>query len=225
MGKGSYPGLDEFLQEQPLISIKPSDESSLILEGEFQFTAEYPGLSRVTDSYTLSISVPAAFPKDLPVVTETGGRIPQDPNFHNGTGTLCLGSPMRLMAKLQAEPTLQKYSERCIIPYLYAMTKTLTTGEKFVFGELAHNTPGEIDDYKDILGLKSEEHVIQALNCIVQKKRIANKMDCPCGCGLRLGRCRYNQTIKHFREIFPKAWLEKHLERIIRMRKSSGASR
>ncbi len=207
-GKRAISGLDDFLAEQPFISIKPSPGGSLLLEGEFRFTAEIPGSQRITDSYCLLISIPPSFPRDLPTITETGGRIPRSADYHiNGNGTLCLGSPVRLMAKLQEEPSLQGFSRNCVVPYLYAMTDALRNGRKFVFGELNHGTPGEMDDYRDLLGLKSSTQVPHALHCILKKKRIANKLKCPCCCGRRLGRCQFNQTIKHFRQLLPKPWL------------------
>lgn len=202
-------GLDEFLGEQPFISIKPSHENYLLLEGEFRFTADHEGLPRITDSYRLRISVPASFPRDVPSVSEIGGKIPRSPHYHvNADGTLCLGSPIRVMTTLMAEPTIPGFSRRCIIPYLYAMTAKLHEGGAFIFGELSHGTPGEMEDYKVLLGLQRSDQVPQAIRCLLKKKRIANKMICPCGCHRRLGRCRFNQTIKQFRHLLPRAWLK-----------------
>lgn len=207
-GTSNIPGLDDFLGEQPFISIKPTTGTSLLLEGEFQFCAETGGSLRVVDSYNLSISIPKIFPRDIPTVTETGGRIPRIADYHvSGNGTLCLGSGIRLMMILQSEPSIQGFSRNCIVPYLYAMTLKLKHGKDFVFGELSHGAPGLTDDYKELLGLKSEDQVSRALRCLLKRKRLANKMPCPCGCGKRLGRCGYNKTIKKFRYTLPKAWL------------------
>ena len=216
-GNAAIPGLNDFLDAQPFISIRPSRGDALLLDGDFRFTAQTPGSPPITDSYGLLISVPQSFPRDLPTITETEGRIPRSPNYHvNSDGTLCLGSPMRLMARLQEEPSLQAFSRNCIVPYLYAVTNALKSRQKFLFGELNHGTPGEMEDYKELLGLKSSDQVPQALRCILKKKRIANKMKCPCECGLRLGRCRFNQTIKHFRSVLPKTWLREKFGRLTR---------
>ena len=212
----TIPGLNDFLTEQPFLAIKPSRGDTILIEGDFRFTAESSGIPRVTDTYTLLISLPPSFPRDVPTVTEIGGRIPRYADYHiNKNGTLCLGSPMRLMLALQAEPTLSGFSRRCIVPYLYAMTNALKNGRRFIFGELNHGTPGEIEDYKALLGLKSHTQVPHAMRCILAKKRLANKLPCPCECGKRLGRCRYNATIKNFRTLLPKTWLRSRFRRLL----------
>ena len=213
----TIPGLDGFLSEQPFMSLKPSRGDFLLIEGDFRFIAESAGLPRLEDSYNLCISVPPSFPKDLPTVTEIGGRIPRAGLHHvnQNDGTLCLGSPMRLMAKLQEEATLQGFSQKCIVPYLYAMTATLQHDQRFPFGELPHGIPGEIADYQTLLNLKSKTEVPHAINCILKKKRIANKLRCPCECGKRLGLCRFNQTIKSFRQLIPKRWLRAKFHQLL----------
>jgi len=213
----TIPGLDDFLAEQPFMSIKPSLGNSLLIEGDFQFSAESPSMPRVEDAYNLLISVPPNFPRALPTITEIGERIPRAGGHHvnRGDGTLCLGAPMHLMAKLQEEPDLQGFSKKCIVPYLYAMTVTLRQEQRFPFGELDHGTPGELADYRTLLCINSITEVPHAINCILKKKRIANKMRCPCECGRRLGLCRSNRTIKHFRSLIPKRWLREKFRQMV----------
>lgn len=204
----AIPGLDEFLSDQPFISIRPSNGNFLLLEGDYEFCAEYAEHPRISDNYHLRISIPREFPRQVPTVTEIGGKIPRKADFHvNGDGTLCLGSRIRLMTQLQAEPTVQRFSKNCILPYLYAMSLKLTYGKDFIFGELRHGIHGEIDDYKELLGLKHNDQVVPALLCLLKKKGLANKMSCPCGCQRRLGKCNFNFTVRKLRNVLPKAWL------------------
>ncbi len=205
----SIPGLEEFLNDQPLISIRPSNGNPLLLEGDFQFCAEYEGYPRINDTYNLHISIPQEFPRRVPTATEIGGRIPHVNDFHvNSDGTLCLGSRIRLMAQLQTEPTILGFSKKCVVPYLYAMSLKLTHNRDFIFGELRHGIDGELDDYRELFGLKLNAQVSPALFCLLKKKRIANKMPCPCGCRRRLGKCAFNATIRRFRCCLPKVWLQ-----------------
>src|ERR1051326_2902768 len=157
----AVPGLDEFLNDQPFISIRPSNEDLLLLEGDFQFCAEHEGYPRISDSYRLQIAIPKEFPRRVPMVTEIDGKIPRVDDFHvNDDGTLCLGSRIRLMARLQAEPTLQKFSSNCLVPYLYAMSLRLRHGQEFIFGELRHGINGELDDYRELLALEHNDQVV-----------------------------------------------------------------
>jgi hypothetical protein len=202
------PGLDEFLSDQPFISIQPSNGNSLLLEGEFQFCAEHEGHPRISDTYHLQIAIPKEFPRRVPAVREIGRRIPCKADFHvNRDGALCLGSRIRIMVLIQAAPTMQGFSKNCIVPFLYAMSLKLSHGQDFIFGELRHGVHGELDDYREILGLKRNDQVVSALRCLLKKKRLANKMACPCGCRRRLGKCAFNVNIRRLRNVLPKAWL------------------
>lgn len=194
------------------MSLKPSAGGIVVLEGDFSFSAVYEGLPQVDDRYLLRIVVPEKFPNALPEVSEIGNRIPKLLDFHvSGDGTLCLGSKLSLMVRLQEQPTLEGFVARCVVPYLYAMSLKLDYRIDFVFGELEHGTQGLVDDYRTLFGLQEESQLFPALRCLLLKKRIANKRPCPCGCGKRLGKCRFNDRVRHFRKVFPKAWLREHL--------------
>lgn len=204
--------LEGFLVSQPFMSISPSTGDDVVIDGEFRFSALYHGQPQVNDGYGINIIVPKNFPCDLPKITEVGGRIPRIPDFHvNGDGSLCLGSSLNLMIKLQEDPTLLGYSSKCIVPYLYAMSLKLDHGIDFIFGELKHDVEGLLDDYQSLFGLSEKDHVLPTLKCVLLKKRIANKKPCPCGCGKRLGKCRLNDRVRHIRRVLPKAWVRKYV--------------
>jgi hypothetical protein len=205
--------LEAFLAAQPFMSLQPSAGGIIVLEGDFSFSAVFDGQPQMEDRYALRIVIPQKFPAELPEVSEIGKRIPKLADFHvNADGSLCLGSALSLMVRLQENPTVMGFVSKCVVPYLYAMSLKLDHGIDFVFGELEHGTPGLVDDYRTLFGLQRKEQLFPALNCLLLKKRIANKRPCPCGCGKRLGKCGFNERIRHFRKLFPKAWLRKHLQ-------------
>lgn len=199
--------LSEFLQTFRGMVVKPATTDGIHLRGEFAFSATSAGNGHITDKFDLEIQLPQDFPDALPLVTETGGRIPRHPNHHvNSDGTLCLGSPLRLMVKLSAKRTLLGFAEDCIIPYLFAISHKLRFGGPLPFDELKHGMPGVLEDYADLFGLKTTEQARQAWSLLGMKKRRANKYPCPCGCGKRLGQCRFNGKIKLFRKIVTRKW-------------------
>jgi hypothetical protein len=207
--------LESFLSHQPFMSLQPSAGGIMVIEGDFSFAAVHDGLPQVQDSYSLQIVIPKDFPRALPEVSETGGRIPRHADFHiNADGTFCLGSPLGLMVRLQEQPTLPAFVSRCVVPYLYAMSLKLDHGIDFVFGELAHGAPGLVDDYRQLFGLKLQSQLLPTLRCLLLKKRVANKKPCPCGCGKRLGKCRFNERVRHLRGVLPRAWLRVYLRGI-----------
>jgi hypothetical protein len=194
------PGLQRFLEEQPHMSIKPGVNPGLVIEGRFWFSAESEGRDSITDSYDLRLEVPEYFPGGIPRVTERDFRIPRTPSFHvNSDGTLCLGSPLRLLWKISQKPSLAGFASECLVPYLYAISHKLKLGGKFPFSELEHGTAGELADYADLFCLDSTAAARRTLEILRMKKRKANKLPCPCGCRKRLGKCEFNWTIRKFR--------------------------
>lgn len=206
-------GLDEFLRDYPRMAIQPTANAGLELRGTFAFCGQPENRPAVADSFELTIRVPAAFPADLPSVTETGGKIPRDGHYHvNSDGTLCLGSPLRLLLALSRQPTLGGFATTCLVPYLYAVSHKLLCGGPFVFNELAHGARGALRDYMDLFRLKRPEQAERALRLLGMKRRRANKQVCPCGCGRPVGRCRFNFRLREFRMRAPRAWFRAQVE-------------
>ncbi len=195
------------MDAHPGMRLWPQVDDGLGLRGVFAFIAQSKELPQISDEYKISIRIPPEFPREIPNVTEIGKRIPNDGKHHrNSDGTLCLGTPLRLLHNLAKDPTLMGFSERCLIPYLYAMSLHLCEGISFVFGELDHGAPGEWADYAQLLRLATPEQAREAICLLGFKKRHANKMSCPCGCGGRVGICRLNRRLAKLRPIASRSW-------------------
>ena len=191
------------------MSIVPSRSTSISLGGMFVFEATAKKHPTILDSYELHIEIPENFPKSIPTVIETGNKIPKTGNYHiYSKGELCLGSPLRLLSIIHSTPSLVKFAEKCIVPYLYAISIKLKYGGDLVFSELAHGGRGVIDDYLNLFCLQDKDQVICTLNLIAQKKRVANKKPCPCLCGNRLGKCKFNETVRRYRLMAPRLFFK-----------------
>ena len=190
---------------------RPSVGSAIVIQGKFSFRAERDGSAAITDTYNLQIVLPESFPRDLPVVTELDFRIPRNGDHHiNSDGSLCLGSPLRLLLELSKAPSLTGFSTRCLVPYLYAISHKLKLGGRLPLGELEHGRPGEVQDYCELFSLQRAGQVKQAMRLLGMKKRLANKQKCPCGCGNRLGRCQFNRKIRRLRKLATRRWFLSH---------------
>lgn len=199
--------LAAFLAKYPGMSIAPSRDRPVNLIGMFKFSAQIPNGICISDSYYLRISIPEQFPRDIPKAEELNQVIPRDGNHHvNPDGTLCLGSHLRLLTEVSLYPTLLGFAERCLVPYLYAISHKIKYGGEFIFGELSHGSQGLIDDYRILFGLDIRERVKDVLFLLTTKKRLANKLICPCGCGLRLGKCKLHYRINEFRKLASRSW-------------------
>jgi len=203
--------LSQFLDDYPGMSTAPCPDAGICLRGKFRFKANVSSSDEIEDSFKLEIIVPDKFPQALPKVKETGGKIPRDGSFHvNPDGTLCLGSPLRLLKKVHGAPSLSGFADKCLVPYLYAVSYKLIHGGDFIFGELGHGVQGIVDDYSVILGLKERHQITQAIQLLGVQKRIANKRLCPCGCGKRLGACPFHHKLNEFRKMAPVSWFKAH---------------
>lgn len=180
-------GVKELLYRYPGLQLRPVKASQVIVAGVLAFSAEAPGKDRIDDEYEVEIAIPERFPKWVPTVRETRGRIP--PNFHKlDDGSLCLGSPTRLLLMLSESPSILAFVERCVIPYLYGYSH-FVKHRTMPFGELSHRQEGIHEDLAAIFGIERVEAVRGFLRLASMKKRQANKQPCPCGSNRRLGKC------------------------------------
>lgn len=203
--------VSEFLKDYPGMSIRPSRGEGVTIKGTFTFCGTPPNGIELCDSFELEIMVPASFPKAVPTVKELSRKIPRDGKHHvNKDETLCLGSPLHLLKKIAERPTLPGFVEKCLVPFLYAVINKLQNGGDFVFSELAHGEAGIIDDYMEIFGLKTKGSVLKAIELLGLKRRVANKLPCPCNCGKRLGACRFHKKLNGLRDFAARSWFRMH---------------
>jgi hypothetical protein len=182
--------------------------------GTFRFSASLPGETEsIQDEFKISIEVPRKFPREIPTVFETGGRIPRSPGFHvNPEGSLCLGSPIRLLTIVFESPTILGFADRILVPFLFAVSRSLSDGRGFPFGELPHGAPGALIDYQNLFGLKTPSQARLVLRALSLRRRVANKRPCPCGCRVRLGRCRLRWKLNHLRKAASRSWFRRELQ-------------
>jgi len=217
----NIPGLGQFLADYPLMMFRPHAGRPPVLRGRFAFTAAHRDAGEVKDEFDLEIEIPPSFPREVPLVTETGGRIPKEADSHvnPADGTLCLGSPLRLLRLLAEQPSMIGFADKCLVPYLFAQSQRLSGGGSFAFGELAHGLPGMLDDYVAMFGVKDVRQAVETLRMLGMKKRLANKQLCPCGCRKKLGQCRFNAMIREFRVIASRSWFRIEREAILKVAK------
>src|SRR5438477_6571970 len=98
----------DFVRDYKLMAIRPRPGKTPLRTGRFEFRARHPEAGEVEDAFDLEIDVPDTFPRELPTVIETGNKIPRTRAYHvnQNDGTLCLGSPLRLLRLLSENPSL-----------------------------------------------------------------------------------------------------------------------
>ncbi len=187
-----------------------------IVEGAVAFESSPPGKPTIIDEYRVRIEVPLGSSSELPKAYEIGGRIPRGADNHiNFDGDLCLGSPLAILAVLGNRPTLVAFVEKCLVPFLYAASWREQGLPGFPFDELAHGTAGLVDDYQRIFSIKGRDRVAYTLHLLALRRRVANKMMCPCGCGLRLAKCRLHASLMPFRRFAPRSFYRRQAKTVL----------
>ncbi|HGH1673843.1 TPA: hypothetical protein ACJHMI_005489 [Bacillus cereus] len=207
--------IGKFLAEYSEFSMRPIVGREIILKGHLNRQLYHEDFGTITIDYTLQIHVPFDYPEKLPIIFESKGAIPQKPSNHiNPDGSFCLGSPLRLKILLKRNPDLKCFFENCVLPYLYAVTINIQQDSGFPFGELEHGRAGLILDLQEFFHLKDVFQVYQMLKILSSKKKLANRMVCPCGCKQRVTRCNYFQHILQMRKVLTRVEWEEQLQLI-----------
>lgn len=196
-------GIDDLLRRFPNLVLRPQRDGRIVIAGDVQFSAVVPKFGMIEDAFSIEIRVPENFPATLPSVFELNGRIPKA-HHKMIDGSLCLGSPLGLRLKARRGKTVLAFVEACVVPYLAGYCIYEKTGE-MPFDELAHGTPGLLEEYRQLTGATSNAACIGFIECLGLRKRVANKRMCPCGKGRRLGQC-HNRRINPLRGVASRAW-------------------
>lgn len=197
--------VEALLDAWPRLRRRPSRQDGVCtLVGQFGFELTPPGKPAISDTYSLRLQIPLGNPDALLGVYEEGGRLRRDPDEHiNDDGSFCLGSPLRLRLLMRESVGLVAFLERCLVPFLYAATWRSQGNAGYPFGELPHYGRGLTEDYGALLGIPGHRPVAIALALLSARRRVANKRDCACGSGKRLGTCRCRHRLNALRVLAP----------------------
>jgi hypothetical protein len=195
-----------YLEKNPLMSLAPSNHDNFIIKGQLALNIVDGPYGNVQDEFLIKIVIPKSFPKEIPTIYELEGRFPKTIDYHvfEDDFSLCLGSPMSLMKRINEDPTLDGYIHNCVVPYFYAIALKQQGRKEFVFGELYHGLLGILQDYIEVFELQNIKQVIQLLSILSQKANKGNKMICPCGCSRIVSRCSMHKKILEYRDVLPR---------------------
>ena len=209
--------IEDLLARQQGMSLVPSRDKGFLLAGEYRFQAKPEGSELVSDQFVVRILVPDTFPSQLPMVWEAGSRIPKKASWHINIKTdcsICLGGGLSLRLVAREKPSLADYLEHTLVPYLYAVCIRERYGGPFTFSELSHGGEGLIEEVRDLLVLPSDRAAVAVIRLLSMKKRVANKLPCPCGCQERFGICQLRGTLRDFRSLESRTFYKDYLQRM-----------
>ena len=180
----AYPGLAVVHLRQP----------EAVLAGTLAFKASPCDLETISASFDVELTVPYAFPRQLPRAKETGGRIRADYEHLFTNGTLCLGVPIEQRRAFFEQPSLLGFVDRVLVPYLYGYCFWQKYG-RHPFDEAAHGAEGILDHYLDVLGLDDPLAALAAIR-LLYEHGYRNDHNCPCGSGRRIRSCCHRTALR-----------------------------
>lgn len=187
---------EELGQTFPGIGLYEDIPGRWVIRGTLSFSATFKAAT-IADSFSILILLPEDYPKSPPDVQETGGRIPAD--FHQYPDrTLCLGAPVEVQRRFNADPRIVAFVETLLIEYLYGYAYFEKYGS-MPFGELSHGAQGIREYYKEIFDIEDVQ-ITLALLKIMADSAYRGHHPCPCGSGKILRKCHGSimlRLIKH----------------------------
>jgi hypothetical protein len=199
----------ELSQKYPGMYLAQKEGGLWSVIGRLDFIAKY-GEEQVEDGYEIEMAIPVRYPELYPSVRETGNRIPRD--FHQSGDILCLGAQVAVLQKFLQEPTLLGFTERCLIPYLYAFSYKAKFG-KLPFGELAHGWQGILQYYQEKFHIQEPKAVLGLLR-VLAENRYHGHARCPCGSRKKLHDC-HGKMLRQLMRQLPASWYSNDYVRLL----------
>lgn len=141
------------------------------------------------DQYEVKIIYPHEFPKKVPVMFETGGRIPREPDYHvNSDGSCCLSVPALEMILLSKGINTINFIRELAIPYLANQTYKRKKGH-FAGEEFAHGAGGIYQFYSEVFQTQNSVLIISLLGKIIINQLPGRNNPCPCNSGAKYKKC------------------------------------
>ena len=175
-----YPTLHLFLSD-------PNAE----IRGTFPVRDESGG---TLDEYVVSIELRAGYPKTLPVVRETAGRIPHTLDRHvvRPHGTCCVLLPDARWEEWPVEAPFSDYLAGPLRNFFLGQS-IVEQGGEWPFGEWAHGNQARLDYYKALVQTESNIELRRYLE-VIGWPHTRGRVSCPCGSGRRLRKCCHSKV-------------------------------
>jgi|ERR1700722_10447062 hypothetical protein len=190
-----FPEL-RFVVENDLVYVRGS--LALMFEGQ------------VLDRYSVELILARSHPAELPIVRETGGRIPRcdDRHINTADGTACVLLPDERWRFWPPGSSLLKFLTGPLRSFFLAQTM-VEEGEPWPFGQWAHGAKGVFQYYRELLKT-SDLRVITTYLDYLAAKKVKGHWACPCRNGKKLRDCHFDQ-VKDLREKISRKDAEKSL--------------
>lgn len=146
------------------------------------------------EDYEVEIHCSPYFPKQFPLLFETGGKIPRIGDWHvyEDTGSCCVKIIPEELLRCKKGITVIEYIREEVIPYLFNQTHRRIEGY-YVNGEYSHGTKGIFEYYSQLLGTGNNvKQLLQFMHFIATHERPQRTSSCFCGKKAKFRHCHRN---------------------------------
>lgn len=180
-----YKLQEEMQQSYPELVFLVRD-NKVFLSGNFLLRDS----DKIIDNYLIDIEFPFNYPKRIPRVYETGGRIPRIADRHMySTGECCLYLPFQLAEIHPDGSSLSDFLDNPVRSFFVSQSYFEVT-KTWIFDEWPHGTDAVFEYYASRLGT-NDKNIISRYLLVISKKEIKGHWLCPCGSGKLLRQCHY----------------------------------
>jgi hypothetical protein len=207
----------DLAREFPTLHVVVSGDL-VVLKGAF----EVRDGAEVLDWYSVEIELLPDHPKCLPVVRETGGRIPWvlDPHHVLPNGRACVVLPDAYwLENATGEVSLLEYLRGPLHQYFVGQC-LVETGDPWPRGEWAHGPKGMFEHYASVFGTQDVWAVCRLMFAAL--KPMKGHLSCPCGSGHRYRRC-HRDLVLRIRSRVPLGLVARALEFFLEAGKKSAS--
>ncbi len=184
----------------PTLHIFTNQDGATEVAGRFPV---FDSNDKKLEAFSLSIILPPAYPVELPIVYEVGGRIPRIADRHVfGNGSACIFMPDDRWRCFPVSSSFVDYLDGPLRNYFLSQLYYEETG-KWLFGEYSHDGKGIIEYYQELFEIQDVSTVIYFLFALCESKLRKQSM-CPCGSGKKVKRCCLLKLRELRRKIDPK---------------------
>ncbi len=173
------------------------DEENKILHGKIYITKN--------DYYELKI-VLESYPRFFPTVYEVDDRIPKkvDRHIYSNSGACCFTTIAKSQILLKTKiKSLKLFISEILVRYL-ENNSYYEINETYFDEEYSHGILGDVEGYKDILGIDNEIIIAQLMLQRIKNEKLTIRDKCYCKSGVTLKKCNnglHNKFYKNFRKI------------------------
>ena len=159
---------------------------------------------KVLDRFSVEIRLPENYPESVPVVFETGGRIPRirDRHCYDDTGAACLFLPEERWRVWPKGKSLLQFIDGPVRNYFISQSVFERDGV-WPFGQWDHGLDGRKQFYQEIFGTDDLVKVKKYFEFLAAKK-VKGHWDCPCGSGKRVRNCHF-ELVRSLRNKIPRS--------------------